>query len=103
MTKTTPEVPAGEQLEAAVAALDKAARRYLDAGDAMRAARAAYTRARHTDPAAQTTDQARNAWAEAEHDLVDARVDMERARDELGALERQTAEHATTQETRTDA
>lgn len=97
-----PDVPQDRQLAAAQAALDHTTRRYADATTAMHAARADYTRARQQDPAGQTTDQARNASTEAEHDQIDARAAMEQARDELIAVHRQSAAYAVTGEAAAD-
>ncbi len=102
MTGTTipAEVPQDRQLADAQAAADKALTRWREANEAMHAARGAYTLARSVDPAGQDTDQARHAWCEALHDLADAQADMERARDELTAVHRQSATYAVTEEGR---
>jgi hypothetical protein len=83
------EVPQADQLATANTALNTALDLHAQARTAMYAARDAYTAARDADPASQDTDQARHAWAEARHDLVDALTEVERARDELTAIERQ--------------
>lgn len=64
----------------------------VQASDAVHAARLAYERCRAADPAAQTTDIARNAWAQAMTDWIDARAAVEQARDEVAALAQLTPE-----------
>lgn len=98
MTATIPaEVPQDRQLADARAGLAVARDLRAQASRAVDAARGAYETARRFDPAAQSTDLARHAWAEALADEVDARVRVERARDELNALHRQTADYAVTE------
>ncbi|GAA4225997.1 hypothetical protein GCM10022254_09440 [Actinomadura meridiana] len=94
-----PEIPHDQQLAAAQAVANHATQKFAATCEAMHAARGAYTLARASDPADQTTDDARQAWAEAAHDLVDAHVAMEQARDEVTAIHRQSAEYAITEET----
>lgn len=86
------EVPQDRQLVDARAGLAVACDHRAQASRAADAARAAYEAARRADPAAQSTDRARHAWAQALADWTDARVRVERARDELNAIHRQTAE-----------
>lgn len=91
------EVPQNEQLAAARADLATARDLRAHAGRALDAAHAAYQTARQADPAGQSTDQARHAWAQAIADHADARVKVEQARDELNAIHRQTADNAMTE------
>lgn len=101
MTATIPaEVPHDGQLVDARAGLAVARDLRAQASRAVDAARGAYETARRFDPAAQSTDVARHAWAEALADQVDAQIGVEAARDELNALHRQTAEYAVTEEGR---
>lgn len=88
---TTGEVPHDQQLADARASLATARDLRDQASAALDAATAAYETARRNDPAGQTTDQARHAWAQALADYTDARVRVEEARDELAALHRQSA------------
>lgn len=98
MTEPCPEIPVDRQLDDAQAAVQHASDLLTQAREAEAAANGAYEQARRDDPAAQTTDHARHAWAEAWRDFVDAAVDVERARDELRALHRQTATYAVMEE-----
>lgn len=52
----------------------------------------AYKTARRQDPAAQTTDDAREAWAKACRAWLDALMAYEQARDEVAALSALTPE-----------
>lgn len=98
MTEPGPEIPVRQQIADAQAAYSHTCDLFRQARDAAHTASGAYMRARATDPAAQTTDDARHAWVEAEHDLVDARAAMEQKVDELDALHRQTATYAVMEE-----
>ena len=86
-TTTTPEVPRVQQLAHAEAATTQASARRADAHSTVRSTRATYIIARTADPAAQTTEQARAAWADALYAEVRALVKLERAKDELAALQ----------------
>jgi hypothetical protein len=93
VAETAPaETPADPQLAVAQTAATRACALYEQARTAAHTARGAYVRARHLDPAAQTTDQTRTALREALHAEVDAQLEAERAQDELTALHRQTTE-----------
>lgn len=99
MTDTaTPEIPLRAQIADAQAHYQHAADLFAQARHAAAMARSEYRRARATDPAGQSADDARNAWAEAQHDEVDARAAMEQAVDELDAVHRQTATYAVMEE-----
>lgn len=98
MTEPGPEIPVRQQIADAQASYEHAADLFRQASSAAHTALGAYRVARSNDPAGQTTDEARHAWVEAEHDLVDARAAMEQKVDELDALHRQTATYAVMEE-----
>jgi hypothetical protein len=97
---TAREVPRARQLAHAEAAVNHANARRADARSAVRSTRAAYTLARAAAPAAQTTDQARERWEAARTAEVRALVDLERARDELRALQTESGAPQSLQEAR---
>jgi hypothetical protein len=70
----------------AVAALEDASTRAKQDQDAATQAWNAYNQTRRGEPGGLATDQARRAWADAMSDVIAARVEEERARDELNAL-----------------
>lgn len=93
MTETTtpaPEVPAAQQLAHAQANADHTTDLCVQARDALHETRGVYALARTCDPAAQATEHARHAWSQALADWADAQVAMEKARDELTALHRES-------------
>jgi hypothetical protein len=94
----TADIPVDRKIADAQASYQHATDLFRQASSAAHATHGAYRVARATDPAGQLTDDARHAWVEAEHDLVDARAAMEKAADEVAALHRQTATYAVLEE-----